>query len=287
MDEVVRLATDRGFVYPGSEIYGGLANSWDYGPYGSLLKENIRSTWMRMFVRERTDMTLLDSAILMNPQVWVASGHATGFADPLMDCKACKSRARADKLVEALLATGETETPKNWAGDKTPSEDLIAFIRAKNIKCPECGASDWTDIRRFNLMFKTFQGVTEDAKNEIFLRPETAQGMFVDFAHVARTSRRKLPFGIAQVGKSFRNEITPGNFTYRTREFEQMEMEYFVKPGTDEVWFEHWLTESKRLAVEGLGLAAERVQWKPIPTGELPHYSRAAGDLEYRFPFGW
>lgn len=288
MKSIVDLARARGFVYPGSEIYGGLANSWDYGPLGSLLKENIKHAWIKHFVQSRTDMTLIDSALIMNPRVWVASGHVAGFSDPLMDCRACKNRQRADKLVETYLdTTRDTEVPANWAGDKTPSEDLHAYVVTKKIKCPECGACDWTEIRRFNLMFKTHLGVTDDASSAVYLRPETAQGMFVDFMSVARTSRKKLPFGIGQAGKSFRNEITPGNFIYRTREFEQMEIEFFVTPGTDEVWFETWLEESMNFLTGVLGLDNDKVRFREIPKGELPHYSRRAGDVEYQFPFGW
>lgn len=237
MEKVVALAKNRGFVYPGSDIYGGLANTWDYGPVGVELKNNVKKAWWRKFVQESKYNVGLDAAILMNPKAWVASGHVGGFADPLIDCKSCKARFRADKLIEDYLADQKITdvTVDGWSNEK-----MEEFLKEKEIPCPECGKKDFTGIRQFNLMFKTFQGVTEDSKAEIYLRPETAQGIFVNFKNVQRTSRKKIPFGIAQVGKSFRNEITPGNFTFRTREFEQMELEFFCKPGTDLEWFAYW-----------------------------------------------
>ena len=231
MDKIVALCKGRGFVYAGSEIYGGLANTWDYGPLGVEFKNNVKAAWRKKFVQESQYNVGLDTAILMNPTTWVASGHVGGFSDPLMDCKDCKTRHRADQLIED--ATGEN--PAGWS-----NAQMKAYIDEHQIACPNCGGHNFTDIRQFNLMFKTYQGVTENAKNEIFLRPETAQGIFVNFQNIQRTTRRKIPFGVAQVGKSFRNEITPGNFTFRTREFEQMELEFFCKPGTDLEWFAYW-----------------------------------------------
>ena len=231
MEKIVALCKGRGFVFAGSEIYGGLSNTWDYGPLGVELKNNVKRAWWKRFVQQNPYNVGLDSAILMNPEVWVATGHVGGFSDPLMDCKDCKTRHRADKLIEDF--TGKS-------ADGWSNEQMMDFIKENGIKCPNCGSTNFTDIRQFNLMFKTFQGVTEDAKSQIYLRPETAQGIFVNFANVQRTTRKKLPFGIAQIGKSFRNEITPGNFTFRTREFEQMEMQFFVKPGTEMEWFKKW-----------------------------------------------
>ena len=230
LEKIVALCKGRGFVYPGSEIYGGLANTWDYGPLGVELKTNIKNAWRKKFIQENKYNVGLDSAILMNPQTWVASGHVGGFSDPLMDCKDCKTRHRADKLIE-----DNGGDANGWT-----NEQMMTYIRDNGIKCPNCGSTNFTDIRQFNLMFKTFQGVTEDSKNEIYLRPETAQGIFVNFANIQRTSRKKVPFGVAQVGKSFRNEITPGQFIFRVREFEQMELEFFCKPGTDLEWFQYW-----------------------------------------------
>lgn len=288
MKDLVELAKTRGFVYQGSEIYGGLANSWDYGPYGSLLKENIKNAWIREFVQKRPDMTLLDAAILMNPNVWVASGHVGGFSDPLMECKECHTRHRADKLVEEALETNAGfPVPENWAGDKTPTEDFDAYIAKGHIACPTCEKTNWTGIQRFNLMLKTFQGVTEDSTSLVYLRPETAQGIFVNFTNIARTSRKKVPFGVAQCGKAFRNEITPKNFIFRTREFEQIEIEFFCKPGTDESFFDEWYQASYRFFTEVLGFTKEKVRFTEIPKEGLPHYSRRAGDFEYEFPFGW
>ena len=276
MDTIVALCKARGFVYPGSEIYGGLSNAWDYGPLGVELKNNVKRAWWKKFVQESPYNVGLDSAILMNPQVWVASGHVGGFSDPLMDCKSCKTRHRADQLIEA---TGVS--PAGWS-----FEAMSAYIKEKGIPCPNCGACDFTDIRKFNLMFKTFQGVTEDQKNELYLRPETAQGIFVNFLNVQRTTRKKIPFGVAQVGKSFRNEITPGNFTFRTREFEQMEMEFFVKPGTDLEWFSYWKDFCHQFLLS-LGLRDESLRLRDHEKEELSHYSKATTDIEYLFPFGW
>ena len=277
MEKIVALCKGRGYVYAGSEIYGGLANTWDYGPLGVELKNNVKKLWWLSFVQQNPYNVGLDSAILMNPQVWVASGHVGGFSDPLMDCKSCKIRHRADNLIEE-------QTGENPSG--MSNEQMRDFIREKGIKCPGCGSTDFTDIRKFNLMFKTFQGVTEDAKNEIFMRPETAQGIFVNFANVARTTRRKLPFGIAQVGKSFRNEITPGNFIFRTREFEQMELEFFCKPGTGLEWFSYWKDYMKAWLLK-MGIREENLRIRDHEAAELSHYSNATSDFEFHFPFGW
>ena len=276
METVVSLAKGRGFVYPGSEIYGGLSNTWDYGPLGVELKNNVKKAWWKKFVQENPYNVGLDSAILMNPQVWVASGHVGGFSDPLMDCKDCKTRHRADKLIED---TGVN--PAGWS-----FEQMSEYIRDNKIACPDCGSCNFTDIRKFNLMFKTFQGVTEDAKNELYLRPETAQGIFVNFANIQRTTRRKLPFGVCQVGKSFRNEITPGNFIFRTREFEQMELEFFCKPGTDLEWFAYWKEYCKNWLLS-LGIKEENLRLRDHEQEELSHYSNATTDFEFLFPFGW
>ncbi|MGI6263859.1 MAG: glycine--tRNA ligase [Acutalibacteraceae bacterium] len=276
MDKIVSLCKGRGFVYPGSDIYGGLANTWDYGPLGVELKNNVKRAWWKKFVQENPLNVGLDSAILMNPQVWVASGHVGNFSDPLMDCKSCKTRHRADKLIED---TGVN--PGGWSFD-----EMKAYIDEHDIRCPECGEHNFTDIRTFNLMFKTFQGVTEDAKNEIYLRPETAQGIFVNFGNIQRSSRKKIPFGVAQIGKSFRNEITPGNFTFRTREFEQMELEFFCKPGTDLEWFGYWKEFCKNWLL-GLGMKAENLKLRDHEQKELSHYSNATTDFEFLFPFGW
>ena len=283
MDKITALAKNRGFVYPGSEIYGGLANTWDYGPLGVEFKNNVKKAWWKKFVQESKYNVGLDAAILMNPQTWVASGHVGGFADPLIDCKACKSRFRADQLIEEYLKDeGITDiTVDGWSNEK-----LEAFIQEKGIKCPDCGKQDFTGIRQFNLMFKTFQGVTEDSKSELFLRPETAQGIFVNFRNVQRTSRKKIPFGIAQIGKSFRNEITPGNFTFRTREFEQMELEFFCAPGTDLEWFSYWKDYCVNF-LKNLGMKDENIRLRDHEKEELSHYSNATTDIEYLFPFGW
>ena len=288
MSTLVTFAKTKGFVYPGSEIYGGLANSWDYGPLGSLLKENIKNLWIKNFVQKRKDMTLLDAAILMNPQVWVASGHVGSFSDPLMECKECHTRHRADKLIEEKLEKDANfPLPKNWAGDKTELQDLNAYIQEGHLSCPNCWAKNWGEVKRFNLMLSTHQGVTEDATALVYLRPETAQGIFVNFPNIARSSRKKIPFGVAQVGKAFRNEITPKNFIFRTREFEQIEIEYFCKPGTDSENFEMWLDESRKFLTQVLWLKKEKVRFVEIPKEWLPHYSKRAGDFEYEFPFGW
>ena len=277
MDKIVALCKNRGFVYPGSEIYGGLANTWDYGPYGVELKNNIKKAWWKKFVQETPYNVGLDSAILMNPETWVASGHLGGFSDPLMDCKACKTRHRADNLIENFDGTN----PAGWT-----NEQMMDYIREKGITCPECGKSDFTDIRQFNLMFKTFQGVTEDSKAELYLRPETAQGIFVNFASIQRTSRKKVPFGVGQIGKSFRNEITPGNFIFRVREFEQMELEFFCKPGTDLEWFQYWRSYCKNFLLS-LGIKEENLRLRDHDAEELCFYSKATTDFEYLFPFGW
>ncbi len=277
MDKIVALCKGRGFVYPGSEIYGGLANTWDYGPLGVELKNNIKKAWLKKFVQESPYNVGLDSAILMNPQTWVASGHIGGFSDPLMDCKECKTRHRADQLIE-------NQTDANPAGwDK---EQMEQFITENDITCPNCGKKNFTNIRQFNLMFKTFQGVTEDSKAELFLRPETAQGIFVNFANIQRTTRKKVPFGVGQIGKSFRNEITPGNFIFRVREFEQMELEFFCKPGTDLEWFQYWRTYCKDFLL-GLGISEDNLRLRDHSPEELCFYSKATTDFEYKFPFGW
>ena len=277
MDKIVALCKGRGFVYPGSEIYGGLANTWDYGPLGVELKNNIKDAWRQKFIRENKLNVGLDSAILMNPQTWVASGHLGGFSDPLMDCKECKTRHRADNLIEDFDGTNVA----GWS-----NEQMMDYIKEKAIPCPSCGKHNFTDIRQFNLMFKTFQGVTEDSKAELYLRPETAQGIFVNFANIQRTSRKKIPFGVAQVGKSFRNEITPGNFIFRVREFEQMELEFFCKPGTDLEWFEYWREFCKNWLLS-LGIAEENLRLRDHSAEELCFYSKATTDFEYLFPFGW
>ncbi|MBQ7688972.1 MAG: glycine--tRNA ligase [Clostridia bacterium] len=277
MEKIVALCKGRGFVYAGSEIYGGLANTWDYGPLGVELKINIKAAWRKKFIQENPYNVGLDSAILMNPQTWVASGHLGGFSDPLMDCRACKTRHRADNLIEDFDGT-------NVAG--WTNEQMTAYINEKQIPCPDCGAHDFTDIRQFNLMFKTFQGVTEDTKNELYLRPETAQGIFVNFSNIQRTTRKKIPFGVAQIGKSFRNEITPGNFIFRVREFEQMELEFFCKPGTDLEWFDYWRAYCRDW-LYSLGIKPENLRLRDHDKDELVFYSKATTDFEYLFPFGW
>lgn len=276
MEKIVGLCKSRGFVYSGSEVYGGLSNSWDYGPLGVEFKNNVKEAWRRKFIQESPYNVGLDAAILMNPQVWVASGHVGGFSDPLMDCRDCRTRHRADKLIEdhGGIANGMT------------FEQMADYIKENDLACPDCGGKNFTDIRKFNLMFKTFQGVTEDAKNELYLRPETAQGIFVNFANIQRTTRRKLPFGVAQIGKSFRNEITPGNFTFRTREFEQMELEFFCKPGTDLDWFYYWKDFCKNWLLN-LGLREENIRLRDHEAEELSFYSKATTDIEFLFPFGW
>ncbi len=277
MEKIIALCKGRGFVYAGSEIYGGLANTWDYGPLGAELKNNIKNAWRKKFIQENKYNVGLDSAILMNPQTWVASGHLGGFSDPLMDCKECKTRHRADDLIEKFDGT-------NVAG--WTNQQMTDYIKEKQIPCPNCGKHSFTDIRQFNLMFKTFQGVTEDSKAELYLRPETAQGIFVNFANIQRTSRKKIPFGVAQIGKSFRNEITPGNFIFRVREFEQMELEFFCKPGTDLEWFSYWRNFCKQWLLS-LNIKEENLRLRDHSPEELCFYSKATTDFEYLFPFGW
>ncbi len=282
MDTLVALCKNRGYIYPGSEIYGGLANTWDYGPLGNELKNNVKMAWRKKFIQESKYNVGLDAAILMNPTTWVASGHVGGFSDPLIDCKECKTRHRADKLIEEWAH----ENGKDMIADGMSDQELIDFINENKIPCPNCGKTNFTDIRKFNLMFKTFQGVTEDKTAEIYLRPETAQGIFVNFKNVMRTTRRKLPMGIAQIGKAFRNEITPGNFTFRTREFEQMELEFFCKPGTDLEWHAYWKEFCKNWLLS-LGMKEENIRLRDHSKEELSHYSNATTDIEFTFPFGW
>ena len=284
MDKIVALCKNRGFIFAGSEIYGGLANTWDYGPLGVELKNNVKKAWWKKFVQENPYNVGQDSAILMNPQTWVASGHLGGFSDPLMDCKECKERFRADKLIEDFCQANGIALDKPI--DAFSQEEMAAFVEEKQIPCPTCGKHNFTDIRQFNLMFKTFQGVTEDAKNTVYLRPETAQGIFVNFNNVQRTTRRKLPFGVCQIGKSFRNEITPGNFTFRTREFEQMELEFFCKPGTDLEWFSYWRSFCHDWLLN-LNMQDEHLRLRDHAPEELCFYSKATTDFEYLFPFGW
>ena len=284
MDKLVALCKNRGFVFAGSEIYGGLANTWDYGPLGAELKNNIKKAWWKKFVTESPYNVGLDAAILMNPQTWVASGHLGGFSDPLMDCRECKERFRADKLIEDFCE--ETGKVLDKPIDAFTQEEMKNFIEENNVPCPTCGKHNFTDIRQFNLMFKTFQGVTEDAKNTVYLRPETAQGIFVNFANVQRTTRKKLPFGIGQIGKSFRNEITPGNFIFRVREFEQMELEFFCEPDTDLEWFSYWRSFCKNWLLS-LGIKEENLRLRDHSPEELCFYSKATTDFEFLFPFGW
>ena len=283
MDKIVALCNNRGFIFPGSDIYGGLANTWDYGPLGVEFKNNVKKAWWRKFVQESPYNVGMDCAILMNPETWVASGHVVSFNDPLMDCKSCKARFRADKLIEDYANEhGLTDIrPDGWSNEK-----MSEYIAEQGIKCPECGKSDFTGIRKFNMMFKTFQGVNEDTASQIYLRPETAQGIFVNFKNVQRTTRRKLPFGIAQVGKSFRNEITPGNFTFRTREFEQMELEFFCEPGTEMKWYEYWKDYCHNFLLS-LGMKEEHIRLREHAKEELSHYSNGTTDIEFLFPFGW
>ena len=282
MDTLVALCKNRGYIYPGSEIYGGLANTWDYGPLGNELKNNVKMAWRKKFIQESKYNVGLDAAILMNPTTWVASGHVGGFSDPLIDCKECKTRHRADKLIEEWAH----ENGQDMIADGMSDQELIDFINENKIPCPNCGKTNFTDIRKFNLMFKTFQGVTEDKTAEIYLRPETAQGIFVNFKNVMRTTRRKIPMGIAQIGKAFRNEITPGNFTFRTREFEQMELEFFCKPGTDLEWHAYWKEFCKNWLLS-LGMKEENIRLRDHSKEELSHYSNATTDIEFTFPFGW
>ncbi len=282
MEKIVNLCKARGYVYPGSEIYGGLANSWDYGPLGVELKNNVKKAWLRKFVQECKYNVGLDAAIIMNPETWVASGHVGGFSDPLIDCKSCKTRHRADKLIEEWAH----ENGKDMIADGMTDEAMISFINDNKIVCPNCGKSDFTSIRKFNLMFKTFIGVTEDSKSEVYLRPETAQGIFVNFKNALRTTRSKMPMGIAQIGKAFRNEITPGNFIFRTREFEQMELEFFCKPNTDLEWFDYWRKYAKEFLLK-LGIKEENIRLRDHSPEELVFYSKATTDIEFAFPFGW
>ncbi|MCC8142291.1 MAG: glycine--tRNA ligase [Lachnospiraceae bacterium] len=284
MEKIVALAKNRGFVYPGSEIYGGLANTWDYGNLGVELKNNVKKIWWQKFIQESPYNVGVDCAILMNPQTWVASGHLGGFSDPLMDCRECHERFRADQLIEDFAE--ENEIDLGGSVDGWTPEQMQDFIEEHGVCCPTCGKHNFTDIRQFNLMFKTFQGVTEDAKNTVYLRPETAQGIFVNFKNVQRTSRKKIPFGIGQIGKSFRNEITPGNFTFRTREFEQMELEFFCEPDTDLEWFAYW----RNFCIDwlkSLGMKDEEMRVRDHDAEELSFYSKATSDIEYCFPFGW
>lgn len=283
MEKIVALCKSRGFIFPGSDIYGGLANTWDYGPLGIEFINNIKKAWWDKFVKECPYNVGMDSALLMNPQVWVASGHVGGFSDPLIDCKDCKSRFRADKLIEEFhLEKGENITGiDGWSNEK-----MLSYISENDIRCPKCKKHNYTDIRQFNLMFKTFQGVTEDSKSEIYLRPETAQGIFINFKNIARSCRQKVPFGIAQIGKSFRNEITPGNFIFRTREFEQMELEFFCKPGENMEWFGYWKDFCHKWLLN-LGLDSSLIRLRDHDKDELSHYSEATTDIEFKFPFGW
>lgn len=282
MEKIVALAKNRGFIFQGSEIYDGLANTWDYGPLGVEYKNNVKKLWWKKFIQENPYNVGLDCAILMNPMVWVASGHVGGFSDPLIDCRQCKTRHRADKLIEDW----NHEHGIDMVVDGLSNEEMTQYMVENKIGCPDCGSSDFTSIRKFNLMFKTFQGVTEDSKNEIYLRPETAQGIFVNFKNVQRSTRRKIPFGIGQIGKSFRNEITPGNFTFRTREFEQMELEFFCEPGTDLEWFNYWKAFCKNWLLS-LNIKEENIKMRDHEQAELSHYSNATTDIEYKFPFGW
>ncbi len=282
MEKIVALCKNRGYIYQGSEIYDGLANTWDYGPLGVEYKNNVKKAWWKKFIQESPYNVGVDCAILMNPQVWVASGHVGGFSDPLIDCRQCKTRHRADKIIDDY----NHEKGIEMIVDGMSNSDMTDYIKAQNIPCPSCGGHDFTEIRKFNLMFKTFQGVTEDSKNEIYLRPETAQGIFVNFKNVQRTTRKKIPFGIGQIGKSFRNEITPGNFTFRTREFEQMELEFFCEPGTDLEWFAYWKEYCKNWLLS-LGMKPESIKLRDHSPEELSHYSNATTDIEFLFPFGW
>ena len=282
LEKVVALSKSRGIIFPGSEIYGGLANTWDYGPLGVEIKNNIKRAWWKKFIQESPYNVGLDAAILMNPTTWVASGHVGGFSDPLMDCKECKARFRADKLIEDYMKKADdVQIVDGWTND-----EMEAYVTEKNVKCPECGAHNFTSIRKFNLMFKTFQGVTEDSQSELYLRPETAQGIFVNFKNVQRSMRKKIPFGIGQIGKSFRNEITPGNFTFRTREFEQMELEFFCKPGEDMEWFYYWKEYCMNWLLS-LGVTKEKLRFRDHEQAELSHYSKGTSDIEYLFHFGW
>ena len=282
MEKMVALCKNRGYIYPGSEIYGGLSNTWDYGPLGVELKNNVKAAWRKKFIQENKYNVGLDAAIFMNPETWVATGHVAGFSDPLIDCKECKTRHRADKLIEEW----SHEHGKDIVADGWSDEEMVNYINENKIPCPDCGKTNFTSIRKFNLMFKTFQGVTEDSTSQIYLRPETAQGIFVNFKNVMRTTRRKLPMGIAQIGKAFRNEITPGNFTFRTREFEQMELEFFCKPDTDLEWFKFWKDYCKKFLLD-LGMEEKNIRLRDHSPEELVFYSKATTDIEFAFPFGW
>ena len=282
MEKIVALCKNRGYIYPGSEIYGGLANTWDYGPLGVELKNNVKAAWRKKFIQENKYNVGLDAAIFMNPETWVATGHVAGFSDPLIDCKECKTRHRADKLIEEWAH----EHGKDIVADGWSDEEMVNYINENKIPCPDCGKTNFTSIRKFNLMFKTFQGVTKDSTSQIYLRPETAQGIFVNFKNVMRTTRRRLPMGIAQIGKAFRNEITPGNFTFRTREFEQMELEFFCKPGTDLEWFKFWKDYCKNFLLN-LGMEEKNIRLRDHSAEELVFYSKATTDIEFAFPFGW
>ena len=282
MEKIVALCKNRGYIYPGSEIYGGLANTWDYGPLGVELKNNVKAAWRKKFIQENKYNVGLDAAIFMNPETWVATGHVAGFSDPLIDCKECKTRHRADKLIEEWAH----EHGKDIVADGWSDEEMVNYINENKIPCPDCGKTNFTSIRKFNLMFKTFQGVTEDSTSQIYIRPETAQGIFVNYKNVMRTTRRRLPMGIAQIGKAFRNEITPGNFTFRTREFEQMELEFFCKPGTDLEWFKFWKDYCKNFLLN-LGMEEKNIRLRDHSAEELVFYSKATTDIEFAFPFGW
>ncbi|MBI2464367.1 glycine--tRNA ligase [Candidatus Peregrinibacteria bacterium] len=288
MEKIVSLCKRRGFIFPGSEIYGGLANTWDYGPYGIELQNNIKKIWWKNFVQDRQDMVGIDAGIFMNPKVWEASGHIQSFSDPLMDCKKCNERVRGDKLIEQWsLEAGQGRLPKHWAGEKTPSEDILEYVMNEKIVCPKCGELAWTKPRRFNLMFQTHQGVIEDEQSLVYLRPETAQGIFVNFKNVLQSSRKKIPFGIGQIGKAFRNEITPGNFIFRTREFEQMEIEYFVKLNDWKSLYDGWRQQMEYFYTDILHFHAEKMRWRQHSPEERAHYSDETWDVEYHFPFGW
>ena len=284
MEKIINLAKGRGFIFPGSEIYGGLANTWDYGPLGVELKNNVKKAWWQKFVNESPYNTGVDCAILMNPKTWEASGHLGGFSDPLMDCRECHERFRADQIIENFAKENNIELEKPV--DAFSNDEMVEWIKSNSVPCPSCGKHNFTDIRQFNLMFKTFQGVTEDAKNTVYLRPETAQGIFVNFKNVQRTTRKKMPFGIGQIGKSFRNEITPGNFTFRTREFEQMELEFFCKPDTDLEWFSYWRGFCRDWLMT-LGIKEDNMRLRDHDPAELAFYSKGTTDIEYLFPFGW
>lgn len=287
-EKIVAWAKRRAFVFPGSSIYWGLANSWDFWPYGILLKNNVKDIWWKEFVQKRLDMVWLDAAILMNPKVWIASWHVWWFSDPLIDCKKCNNRFRADKLIENyMFEKKDEETPANWAAEKTPSDDVLAYLSKKDIKCPNCGKLDWSDVKQFNLMYKTYQWVTDDSSSEIYLRPETAQWIFVNFKNVIDTTRMRVPFGIAQVGKAFRNEITPWNFLYRVREFEQMEIEYFVEPWKEANSMEMWKELSKDWRMNKIWIKQENMRFRAHMDDELSHYSNGTFDIEYLFPWGW